>query len=1110
MEEGFSEDVNSTIDGPQQQHGKDVACSMKPENGRILESKPIVVIPRDDTNSPEGSYHVLANMLEGKDVDTSLHFTNASNTSRLSPLDDGGMVEELTVRNYNSANLAIVGPSNNKDRIPQNHWQDLYQLAGGSGSGSLDKNIISDDVQMQGGHDLAAEDFANVENNRISGQPSPHSNIRTKILSRSGFSEFFVKTTLKGKGIVCRGPRNNRDPRLTISTGGTPEAPIALPKTDKNTFPTPNVSSSFDPKSSVSCQNDDAERRPGVFDQDGVTLREWLKTEHHKVSKVVRLFKFRQIVELVETYHSRGVGLQNLQPTYFKLLQPNLIKYVGSTVQSGILDKDIPHPDEDNPIPVNNWLGKRRLLDHGITPYSAPSTKKQKFSENMNVNSQWPSFTSNYGFRNEVKQHFRSLLGRYESEKAHVAAMADLRHRILPPNFLSENPKEAGFCLWLLHPQPSSRPATREILQSDLITGLSEIRAEELAASIEQDDSESELLSHSLFLMQDYKQKQASKLEEDIKCLESDIAEVISRHHLPNKTLCDAWDNKLLKNIVQLENAYFSTRSMIQPTEVDSTTRADKDLFRDSDSWRHSTKPDDPLGAFFGGLCKYARYNKFEVRGLLRTSDLNNSANVICSLSFDRDEDFFASAGVSKKIKIFEFNALLNDSVDIHYPVTEMSNKSMLSCVSWNNYIKNYLASTDYDGVVKLWDATTGQVVSHYMEHEKRAWSVDFSPVCPTKLASGSDDCSVKLWGINEFSTHSTHLLAFGSADYRTYCYDVRNMRSPWCVLSGHEKAVSFVKFVDSETIVTASTDNSLKLWDLNKTNPNGLSTNACSLSFSGHTNEKNFVGLATGDGYIACGSETNEVYAYHRSLPMPITSHKFGSIDPISGRATNDDNGLFISSVCWRGKSDMVVAANSSGWKIHWVSIICLYTITANNRDLNQSARPSEPSGLLCLAVVLMVLSSIRCTCLAFNEISSSIHWSYFPTEQKDDSKFNFEKFAILQHKKLAKQGLTGLRRPGLLGLRAMRPLALGLRPKAFSCVFLGDSALGDCTFGDFSLSDVALGNCIFCGCALGDFRFSDCGLCRTALCDTEKSNQHVNLSNQTKMHAYLFRSDS
>ncbi|KAG0452182.1 hypothetical protein HPP92_025822 [Vanilla planifolia] len=223
----------------------------------------------------------------------------------------------------------------------------------------------------------------------------------------------------------------------------------------------------------------------------------------------------------------------------------------------------------------------------------------------------------------------------------------------------------------------------------------------------------------------------------------------------------------------------------------------------------------------------------------------------------------------------------------------------------------------------KLWDASTGQAFTQYAEHEKE--------LDPTKLASGSDDCSVKLWSIKErtcidtirnvanvccvqFSPHSSHLLSFGSADYKIYCYDLRNTRTPWCMLAGHGKAVSYVKFVDSETIVSASTDNTLKLWDLHKTNSSGLSTNACRLTFGGHTNEKNFVGLSAFDGYITCGSETNEVYAYYKAFPMSITSHKFGSIDPITGQETGDDNGQFVSSVCWRTKSNMVVAANSSG----------------------------------------------------------------------------------------------------------------------------------------------------------------------------------------------------
>lgn len=51
---------------------------------------------------------------------------------------------------------------------------------------------------------------------------------------------------------------------------------------------------------------------------------------------------------------------------------------------------------------------------------------------------------------------------------------------------------------------------------------------------------------------------------------------------------------------------------------------------------------------------------------------------------------------------------------------------------------------------IQLWDASTGQGLLQYKEHQKRAWSVDFSCVDPKTLASGSDDCSVRLWSINE------------------------------------------------------------------------------------------------------------------------------------------------------------------------------------------------------------------------------------------------------------------------------------------------------------------------------------------------------------------------
>lgn len=90
-----------------------------------------------------------------------------------------------------------------------------------------------------------------------------------------------------------------------------------------------------------------------------------------------------------------------------------------------------------------------------------------------------------------------------------------------------------------------------------------------------------------------------------------------------------------------------------------------------------------------------------------------------------------------------------------------------------------------------------------------------------------------------QFSPKSIHLLAFGAADYKTYCFDLRNASKPWCVLAGHARAVSYVKFLDSETLISASTDSTLKLWDLKKTGTSAVANEGCMSTLRGHTNEK-------------------------------------------------------------------------------------------------------------------------------------------------------------------------------------------------------------------------------------------------------------------------------
>ncbi|XP_038651120.1 E3 ubiquitin-protein ligase COP1 isoform X1 [Scyliorhinus canicula] len=365
---------------------------------------------------------------------------------------------------------------------------------------------------------------------------------------------------------------------------------------------------------------------------------------------------------------------------------------------------------------------------------------------------------------------------------------------------------------------------------------------------------------------------------------------------------------RLTAHFEDLEQCYFSTR-----------------LSRLSDE----TRSVNQLEEFQECLSKFTRYSSVRPLATLSyANDLYNGSSIVSSIEFDRDCDFFAIAGVTKRIKVFEYGTVIQDAVDIHYPVNEMTCNSKISCISWSSYHKNLLASSDYEGTVILWDGFTGQRSKVYQEHEKRCWSVDFNLMDPKLLASGSDDAKVKLWSTNldnsvasieakanvccvKFSPTSRYHLAFGCADHCVHYYDLRNTKQPIMVFKGHRKAVSYAKFVCGEEIVSASTDSQLKLWSVNRPH--------CLRSFKGHINEKNFVGLASNGDYIACGSENNSLYLYYKGLSKTLLTFKFDTVKSVLDKdKKEDDTNEFVSAVCWRalpdGESNVLIAANSQG----------------------------------------------------------------------------------------------------------------------------------------------------------------------------------------------------
>ncbi|KAL3990501.1 WD domain G-beta repeat family protein [Acanthocheilonema viteae] len=367
--------------------------------------------------------------------------------------------------------------------------------------------------------------------------------------------------------------------------------------------------------------------------------------------------------------------------------------------------------------------------------------------------------------------------------------------------------------------------------------------------------------------------------------------------------------SRLQQHMAGLEQAYFSRR--LNNTESRSIT---------DDSLSPRCETLDDFSQVLHGMSQYGSFRRLASLNY-NVADATAALSIVSSIEFDKDGEFFILAGVAKRIKVYEFQSVIENTDTLHYPVTQLQCTSKISNVSWNPYCKSTLASSDYDGTVQLWDTSLAKSIRRY---QKRCWTVVFNSVDPHLMASGSDDARVKLWSIGVdrsvatidakvnvccvcFSPTQRNYLVFGSADHCIHLYDIRRPLEPVNVFRGHRKAVSYVKYCTENEVVSASTDSNLRLWD--------VSSGKCIRTMKGHQNERNFVGLATDGKHIVCGSENNHLYLYHKGLCDPLMCYDFGHADSArSALLSTDSSSDFVSAVSWKKNSNVVVAANSQG----------------------------------------------------------------------------------------------------------------------------------------------------------------------------------------------------
>ncbi|CAH9123555.1 unnamed protein product [Cuscuta epithymum] len=328
----------------------------------------------------------------------------------------------------------------------------------------------------------------------------------------------------------------------------------------------------------------------------------------------------------------------------------------------------------------------------------------------------------------------------------------------------------------------------------------------------------------------------------------------------------------------------------------------------------------------------------FRVSTVVSSSSVTGAvSDALGVLEFDPSDEFLATGGIARKIRIYSVNTLLpgkggtdpDGSVLLDHGSScdyYICTPAKLSSLKWKpGWSSQVIGSGDYDGVVTEYDLERRVPVFERDEHGgRRVWSLDYSYSDPVVGASGSDDGTMQTWdprchsgkcisAVQPSKTGSpvccvqfsqfTPSIAAGCADRKTYAYDVRKMGDPLFVLDGHQKAVTYVRFLDDRTVLTSSVDGCIKMWD--------TQNQTLVRTYQGHVNSTRFVGLSVrrSGGLISCGSEDNQVFVYDMRWGEPIWVYGFKPMGPPGA-----ENG-FVSSVCWmqRGGDECTLVAGGS-----------------------------------------------------------------------------------------------------------------------------------------------------------------------------------------------------
>ncbi|MEH1966025.1 WD40 repeat domain-containing protein [Nostoc sp.] len=267
----------------------------------------------------------------------------------------------------------------------------------------------------------------------------------------------------------------------------------------------------------------------------------------------------------------------------------------------------------------------------------------------------------------------------------------------------------------------------------------------------------------------------------------------------------------------------------------------------------------------------YLKPNEPKENRAIEVNTLEGHSDEVNSVAYSPNGQQLASASTDKTIKIWDAS-----SGQLLKTLTGHSNRVINVAYSPNG---QQLASASTDKTIKIWDASSGKLLKTLIGHSDEVNSVAYSPN-GQQLVSASADKTIKIWNVSSgkllktLTGHNKEVnsvtyspngqqLASASGDKTIKIWDVSSGKL-LKTLTGHGSAVRSIAYSpNGQQLASASDDKTIKIWD--------ASSGKLLKTLTGHSGEVYSVAYSPNGQQLASASFDSTIKIWDISSGKPL-----------------------------------------------------------------------------------------------------------------------------------------------------------------------------------------------------------------------------------------------